>query len=120
MAKEDLADVYGVNAFIGMHPKKLFIKGLAAVKSEAEVDLRRAQLERAFRKYGGDQGVLVTVPTNATFAFVECDTEQMANLALEEMADGEYDIKRARRKRHEALQEERAAARQGKENTEWD
>lgn len=120
MAKEDLGDVYGVNAFVGMHPKKLFIKGLAAVKSEAEVDLRRAQLERAFRKYGGDQGVLVTVPTNATFAFVECDTEQMANLALEEMADGEYDIKRARRKRHEALQEQRAAAQQGKENTEWD
>lgn len=120
MAKEDLSDIYGVNAFVGMHPKKLFIKGLPAIHTEAEIDLRRAQLERAFRKYGGDRGVTVTVPTNATFAFVECETEQQANLALEEMP-GEYDIKRARRKRIEALQDERAAAAgKGKESTEWD
>jgi hypothetical protein len=120
MAKDDLTDVYGVNAYIGMHPKKLFVKGLPMVTTDAEVELRRAQLERAFRKYGGDGGVMVTVPTNATFAFIECDSEQQASLALEEMAD-EYDIKRARRKRHEALQEERAAAaREGKESTDWD
>ena len=121
MAKDDLTDVYGVNAFMGTHPKKLFIKGLPSIHTEAEVELRRAQLERAFRKYGGDRGVTVTIPTNATFAFVECETEQLANLALDEMSH-EYDVKRARRKRIEALQEERAAAAGaiGKESTEWD
>jgi Galactoside-binding lectin len=121
MAKDDLVDIYGVNAFVGMHPKKLFIKGLSTIHTEAEIDLRRAVLERAFRKYGGDRGVLVTIPTNATFAFVECETEQMASLALEEKI-GEYDIRRARRKRIEIIQEERAAAldKSGKTNTEWD
>ena len=121
MAKEDLADVYGVNAYIGMHPKKLFIRGLPPIQSDAEVELRRAQLERAFRNYGGDRGVTVTIPTQATFAFVECETEQLANRALEEMV-GEYDIKRARRNRMEALLEERAAAagKTGKDSTEWD
>ena len=121
MAKDDLADVYGVNAYIGMHPKKLFIRGLAPIQSEIEIDLRRAQLERAFRNYGGDRGVTVTIPTQATFAFVECETEQLAHRALEEMS-GEYDIKRARRSRMEALIDERAAAagKTGKDSTEWD
>jgi hypothetical protein len=32
----------------GTHPKKLFIKGLPSIHTEAEVELRRAQLERAF------------------------------------------------------------------------
>merc|ERR1712070_387554 len=115
MAKEDnLTDVYGVNAFTGMHPKKLFIKGLKPIKKESDIDFRRANFERFFRKYGGDRGVIVTIPTNSTFIFIECATEQLANLALEEMAD-KYDIKRARRKKHEALKEAREAA---KESTE--
>ena len=121
LARNDLSDVYGVNAFVGMHPTKLFIKGLSSIHTQAEIDLRRAQLERAFRKYGGDRGVTVTIPPNATFAFVECNSEQSANRALEEMSE-EYDIKRAWRKRYEALQEERSAAANspGHETTEWD
>lgn len=104
--------------------KKLFISGLSRIATEAEVDLRRAELERAFRKYGGDRGVVVTVPTNTTFAFVEMETERQADLALTEMQD-QYRMNRARRSRYEALQEERAAAeaaKQGqvKESTEWD
>lgn len=86
--------------------------------------MRRAELERAFRKYGGDHGAVATVPTNQTFAFVELDTERQADLALQEMQD-QYRMNRARRSRHEALQDERAAAEaatQGKtnENTDWD
>jgi hypothetical protein len=120
---KDLTDVYGVNAFSSMHPKKLFIKGISKISTEAEVELRRAELERAFRKYGGDRGVTVTAPLNVKFAFVECASEQQANMALEEMAD-QYDIKRARRTKHEALQEERAAAEATnagttKESTDW-
>jgi len=117
MAKEDnLTDVYGVNAYTGLHPKKLFIKGLKPIKKESDIDFRRANFERFFRKYGGDRGVVVTIPTNSTYIFIECASEQLANLALEEMAD-QYDIKRARRKKHEALKEARAVA---KESTEWD
>ena len=120
MAKEDVSSVHGVNAFSGMHPRKLFIKGLTKISTQAQIDLRRAELERAFRKYGGKHGVVVTVPTHVTFAFVECDSEKLTNVALEEMSNT-YDIKRARRSRYEALQEERAAkAQKTKESTAWD
>jgi RNA recognition motif-containing protein len=88
------------------------------------VDLRRAELERAFRKYGGARGVTVLVPKNSTFAFVEMESERQADLALQQMVS-QYRVNRARRTRHEALQEERAAAEAGKmgkkkENVEWD
>lgn len=119
LAKKDLTDVYGVNAFSGMHPTKLFIKGLTKIGTEAEVDLRIAEFERAFRKYGGDRGVIVTAPLNVTFAFVDCVNEQHANLALIEMV-GKYDIKRARRTKHEALQDERAAAEAAKLGTTYE
>ena len=76
--------------------------------------MRRAELERAFRKYGGARGVTCVVPTNTTFAFVEMETERMADLALVEMAN-KYRLNRARRSRHEALQEERAAAEAAKQ-----
>lgn len=81
-------------------------------------------MERAFRKYGGDRGVTVLVPKNSTFAFVEMESERQADLALQEMAN-QYRINRARRTRHEALQEERAAAELGKvgkakESTDWE
>lgn len=155
IAKGDLSGIAGVNVFSTLHPvsfknlalqsmqtrdaqvmvtntafahfplqKKLFISGLQRISTQAEVDLRRADLERAFRKYGGDHGVLTTLPTNTTFAFVEFESERQADLALHEMQD-HYRLNRARRSRHEALQEERAAAdsaKQGdkKESTEWD
>jgi RNA recognition motif-containing protein len=86
----------------------LFISNLPKITTEAEVDVRRAELERAFRKYGGARGVTCVVPTNTTFAFVEMENERMADLALAEMAS-KYRLNRARRSRHEALQEQRAA-----------
>jgi RNA recognition motif-containing protein len=104
----DLSHVAGVNMYSSLHPRKLFVSGLTKVHSDADVDLRRAELERAFRKYGGDRGVQVIVPANATYAFVEMESERQADLALNEMSDN-YRLNRARRSRHEALQEERAA-----------
>ena len=87
---------------------------------------RRAELERAFRKYGGNHGAIATVPTNQRYAFIELDTERQADLALQEMQDT-YRLNRARISRHEALQEERAAAEsavandgQKKESSDWD
>lgn len=86
------------------------------------MDIRRAELERAFRKYGGARGVTCIVPTNTTFAFVEMETDRMADVALSEMAS-KYRLNRARRSRHEALQEERAAKEAGKagksEDSKW-
>jgi chemotaxis protein histidine kinase CheA len=109
LAKGDVSGVPGVNSFTSAHPRKLFVSGLAKISNQAEVELRRAELERAFWKYGGDRGVQVIVPTHSTYAFVEMESERMADLALAEMAD-KYRLNRARRSRHEALQEERAAA----------
>lgn len=94
----------------------MFISSLPKIYTETEVDVRRAELERAFRKYGGARGVTCVVPTNTTFAFVEMENEHMADLALREMAM-KYRLNRARRSRHEFLQEKRAveeAAKQGK------
>lgn len=104
--------------------RKLFISKLPKIHTDPEVDLRRAELERAFRKYGGDRGVSVIVPKNNTFAFVEMESERQADLALSEMAT-QYRINRARRTRHEALQEERAAAEnkkmgKTKDTADWD
>ena len=125
MAKEeDLSHVAGVDSKITPHPRKVFIRGLPKIYTEAEVDLRRAELERAFRKYGGDRGVQVIVPTN-TYAFVEMESERQTDLALNEMA-GLYNLSRAKRSRHEVLQEERAATEAGKattgkrETNDWD
>ena len=94
--------------------RKLFISNLPKISTEAEVDVRRAELERAFRKYGGARGVTCIVPTNTTFAFVEMETERQADLALAEMGS-KYRMNRARRSRHEALQEARAAAEAAKQ-----
>jgi len=104
--------------------RKLFISKLPKIHTDAEVDLRRAELERAFRKYGGDRGVTVLIPKNSTFAFVEFESARQTDLALQDMA-AQYRINRARRTRHEALQEERAAAEAAKggktkENADWD
>ena len=89
--------------------KKLFISGLPKIHTDPEVDLRRAELERAFRKYGGPSGaVLVSIQKDSSIAFVEVASEQQADLALVEMAS-KYRINKARRTKHEALLEERAA-----------
>lgn len=80
------------------------------------MDVRRAELERAFRKYGGAQGVTCIVPKNTTFAFVEMENENMADLALEEMSS-KYRMNRARWTRHEALQEKRANEEAAKNGT---
>ncbi|KAL7554774.1 hypothetical protein ACHAWF_018309 [Thalassiosira exigua] len=125
MATADLSGVAGANIYSAVHPRKLFVSGLPKLRSEPEVDLRRAELERAFRKYGGPSGaVLVSVQTNSTFAFVEVASEQQADLALLEMGR-RYRLNRARRTKHEALMEERAAkeaAEKGivKESVDWD
>jgi len=117
MAQEDrLTGVGGANSFAGLHPKRLFIKGLKPVKNESDIDLRRANFERFFRKYGGARGVTVNIPANSTFAFIECDTEQLADLAIDEMSD-QYNIKRARRKKHETLKEGHT---QSRDTSEWD
>lgn len=108
LAKGDVSAIPGTNSFNAEHPRKLFISGLPRITSETEVELRRAELERAFRKYGGDRGVQVIVPTNASYAFVEMESESMTDLALKELGDT-YRMNRARRSRHEALREERAA-----------
>jgi len=124
MASGDISGVAGVNMYSSLHPKKLFVSGLPKLHSLPEVELRRAEFERAFRKYGSSHGVAVVCPMNATYAFVEVETERQADLALQEMAS-KYRLNRARRTKHEALQEERAAAEaanEGKlqESAEWD
>jgi Galactoside-binding lectin/RNA recognition motif. (a.k.a. RRM, RBD, or RNP domain) len=124
MAKEDASGVPGVNSFDATHPRKLFIKGLKKLRTDAEVEIRRAELERAFRKYGGARGVNTIVGKNSTFAFVEMESERMATLALEEMRAVYPQMSKARRSKHELLMEEREAAeaaKQGKskESGDW-
>jgi RNA recognition motif. (a.k.a. RRM, RBD, or RNP domain) len=109
LAKGDVSGVPGVNTFSSDHPRKLFISSLPRIFTEAEAEVRRAELERAFQRYGGDRGVLVIAPTNKSYAFVEMESEGMTDLALQELG-GTYRMNRARRTRHEALREERAAA----------
>jgi RNA recognition motif-containing protein len=109
--------------------RKLFISGLSRIATQAEVDERRAELERAFRKYGSNHGAIAIVPGEKAYAFVELVTERQADLALQEM-QGKYRLYHARLSRHGALQEERvavleapaAAASDGqkKDNSDWD
>ncbi len=109
MEGKDLANIPGVNSHNSVHEKKLFVSGLPKLSLQPQIDLRRAELERAFRKYGGQQGVQVVCPPNSTFAFVEVETERLADLALREMGN-KYRLNRARRSRHEALLAKRAAS----------
>lgn len=108
MAKGDVSGIAGVKSYNSLHPRKLFISGLTKLYKQSEVDIRRAELERAFQKYGGAHGAYVIVPTKSTFAFVEFESDRQADLALQEMSS-KYRLNRARRSKHEALQEERAA-----------
>ena len=109
MANDSIAHVPGVNIQSSLHEKKLFISGLSKISTETQIDLRVAELERAFRKYGGALGVTVICPPNCSFAFVEVESHRAAELAIREKSS-KYSVNRARRSRHEALMEQRAAA----------
>ncbi|KAL7581728.1 hypothetical protein ACA910_022266 [Epithemia clementina (nom. ined.)] len=109
---DQLANVAGVNSFNSIHPRKLFIRGLSKIHTSADVDIRRAELERAFAKYGGSRGIVkVIVYNHKTYASVEMESDRLADLALQEMSY-KYQLNRARRTKHEALQEERMAKEQ--------
>ena len=124
MASDDISHVAGVNTHSALHEKKLFISGLQKISTEAQVDLRRAELERAFRKYGGNLGVTVKCPTNCSFAFVEVESYRAADMAIREMS-GKYMVNRARISKHEFLESQRAAKAEAtsrgadKEDNEW-
>ncbi len=109
MAKDDISNVPGVKMHSKLHKTKLFISKLPKIYTETQIELRRAELERAFRKYGGAHGVTALCPPNRTFAFVEVESHRAADLAMREMCE-KYTVNRARMSRHEALMEERAAA----------
>jgi len=109
MHGKDLSSIAGVNAHNADHPRKLFISNLSKISKDRDVDIRRAELERAFRKYGGARGVTCIIPKHSTFAFVEMESERMADRALLEMGS-KFKMNRARWSRHEALQEKRAKA----------
>lgn len=117
MAKGDMSRVAGYKTFNSIHPRKLFISKLTKMRTDPEVDLRRSELEREFGQYGGGR-FTVSVQKHSTFAFVEFETERAADLALQEM-QGQYRIDRARKTRHEILQEERKRQEKMKES-EWD
>ena len=65
------------------------------------------------------------VYNHKTYASVEMETERLTDLALQEMSQ-KYQLNRARRTKHEALQEERMAKDQGfntsrkRGGSEWD
>jgi len=94
---EKVEGVAGVNIHSAVHPRRLFVSGLTKLHTDPEVDLRRAELERAFRKYVDRLDVRI------------CGSREPI-LALLEMANsGRYQVNEAGRSRHEALIEERAA-----------
>eukprot|EP00536_Pseudo-nitzschia_multiseries_P005314 jgi/Psemu1/318621/estExt_fgenesh1_pm.C_990005 len=115
LAKEDVSSVAGVDAFDSVHPKKIFVSGLRKIRTDQQVELRTAELERVFRKYGGARGVSCLVPKNSSYAFVEFETEHMCDVAMQQMPGSgfPYKINRARRTKHEALMEARAAKERG-------
>ena len=78
MAKKELSSVAGVNSFRAEHPRKIIVRDLPRVKTVSDADIRRAQLERAFIKYGGNRGVAVIVPLRKTFCFIEFETERQS------------------------------------------
>jgi len=121
MIKGEGDAVAGSENFDSVHPKKLFVQGLPKLTTEAEAIIRRAELERAFVKYGGKLGAIVTAPLNCTFAFVELESQSQAEQALLEQSSN-YRISKARRSRFEALQEQREAMKQAKggPDEEWE
>ena len=88
------------------HPRKLFLRGLCKLQTDAQIELRTAELERAFFRYGGARGVSVIAPKHKSFAFVEFESAQGASLALKEMLS-QYCMTRARCTRQEALEHQK-------------
>jgi len=121
MTKDDISNIAGVNAFDSVHKKKLFINGLKKIRTTQQVELRTAEMEREFGKYGGPRGVQTIVPKHSRYAFVEFETEQQCSMALERLkATYPYQLNRARRTKHEALTEERAEKESGgKSSGDW-
>ena len=122
MAGSDLSGVVGVNSHVfgGLHPKKLFVSGLSKLSDNASIELRQAELERAFKKYGGAQGAIVIVPINSTYAFVELESERMTDLALTEL-QSTYRMNRARRSRQDIMKEQQAKEEsKGEASKDWD
>jgi len=114
MTKDDISNVAGVDAFDSVHKKKLFINGLKKIRNTQQVELRTAEMEREFGKYGGPRGVQTIVPKHVRYAFVEFETEQQCSMALERLKGTyPYQLNRARRTKHEALTEERAEKESG-------
>ena len=113
MAKEDISNVAGVNAYDSVHPKKLFISGLKKLRTDQQIEMRTATMEREFGKYGGPRGVQTIVPKFSRYAFIEFETEQQCTVALQHLGS-QYKLNRARRTKHEALTEERAEKESGK------
>jgi len=93
--------VVRANDFDREHPTKLFIRGLPKLQTDAQAELRRSQLERAFWRYGGNLGVRVICPRKKGYAFVEVKNKEMADSALKEMGR-HFTICRAQRSRQEA------------------
>ena len=88
------------------HPRKLFLRGLCKLQTDAQIELRKAELERAFFRYGGARGATVIAPKHKTFAFVEFESAHGASLALREMSS-QYCLTRARYTRQEALNDQK-------------
>ena len=91
-----------------MHPRKLFLRGLAKLNTDSAIEWRKAELERAFRRYGGPRGITVVAPKQKSFAFLEFESAAATTAALREMAS-QYCLIRARYTRQEALEAQRAA-----------
>merc|ERR1712224_812520 len=110
MAKDDVSNIPGVDSFDSVHPRKLFISGLKKIWDDKQVELRTAELERRFRRFGGARGVQCIVPKRNTYAFVVFETEAQCDDAMRHMPETvDYKVSRARRTKHEALADERAA-----------
>ena len=109
MMKDKVPGIAGCTSMDLFHPKKLFIRQLTKITTDVQVEVRRAQLERAFAKYGGARGVTVVAPKKKSFAFVKFECATQAAAALCEMAV-HFNVARAKYTRPEALEAKRAAA----------
>jgi len=140
MAAEGNNSVAGADTYDSVHPKKIFIQGLAKITSELEGTERRAELERAFHKYGGNEGMndyirnnkpipILSHPSHSSCFYatpffsgaivtapLNC-TFAFVELESEHQVElalleqkSLYRMSKARRTRFEALQEQRASA----------
>lgn len=106
MASGDTSNVAGGEPLDLYHSKKLFIRKLPKLKTDSQVELRKAELERAFWKYAGPRGVTVIAPKHKSFAFFEFERAREAFAALQALK-GCYSLSRAKYTREEALEARR-------------